>query len=478
MTPEEGAQLQAENAELRKALESALERIKDLEAQLAQNSRNSGWPSSRDKGKKRRKGKNNSLRKATDKKPGGQAGHTGQTLEFSTKPDRVEHHRPEHCGHCQQRMMETGQVDAVQSRQVVDIPPLQMEVVEHQVETLVCSCCGHKTSGEFPVGVTNPVQYGPRIKALAVYLKVDHFVPYARLQRILSDVFKATISPGTIQNFVHRAARQLTPVLEKIEHALKAGSILHVDESGYYIGGKRLWLHVASTAQLTCYASHPKRGKDAIDEIGILPAFKGTAVHDGWASYWRYDHCDHALCNVHHLRELNGIEERFSQIWAPRLKQFLLATKAIVKAAKLKGEPRLSAAKLHQVERIYQRLISVALAANPPPPEGWPKAARGRPRKTKARNLAERLDMRSRAVLAFVFDFNLPFDNNLAERDIRMLKVQQKISGCFRSSDGANAFCTTRSYISSLRKQNLDVWSALNSIFNSHTLIEPNYTPV
>lgn len=250
---DEIVQLKRENAELRLALNEALETIKELKAQLGQNSRNSNWPSSRDKGKKRR---TKSLRQKSDKKAGGQPGHEGHTLGFSAEPDRIERHRPERCVHCQELLSTDRRAKSIQRRQVVDIPPLQLEVVEHQVETLVCDCCGRETSGEFPSDVTNPVQYGPRIKALTVYLKHEHFIPYDRTQHFLSDLFGATISPGTLQNIVHQAAHRLQAVTEKIKSALLGEAVVHFDESGFYIAGKRQWLHSAGSTRL-----YPNRGR-------------------------------------------------------------------------------------------------------------------------------------------------------------------------------------------------------------------------
>lgn len=476
MTPEEIKQLKRENAKLRKALNEALELIKDLQAQVNQTSRNSGWPSSRDKSRKKRSSK--SLREKSNKKAGGQVGHEGETLEFSKKVDRVKKHRPTACAHCQSQLSKEQEAHVFDRRQVLDLPPIELEVTEHQVEAIVCDCCGQITVGEFPVDVTNPVQYGPRVRALAVYLKAEHFLPYKRSQRLLSDLFGAKLSPGTLQNAVHKAGEQLKAVSQKIQEGLLKHDVLHFDESGFYIAGEREWLHVASSPTLTLYKSHPKRGRVAVNEIGLLPKFSGTAIHDNWSTYWSYEQCSHALCNVHHLRELNAVTERFEQPWASRFKQFLLAIKSVVDAAKKAEQSQLPPHKLVQIERIYRRLISAALAANPPPPDGWPRSQRGRPKKTKARNLAERLDLRRHAVLAFAYDFNIPFDNNLAERDIRMLKVQQKISGCFRSQEGADSFCTIRSYLSSLRKQAFNLWDALCSLFSQRPLVQPSYTPV
>ena len=470
----ENEQLRTENQELQRLLKKALERIEQLEAQLRQNSRNSNWPSSRDKGRKK-KGKPN-LRQKSDKKTGGQPGHEGHSLPFSEGPDKIERHRPEKCEQCDHPFTDEQLAAEVKRRQVIDLPPLQVEVTEHQVERLVCCECGAASDGQYPAGVTHPVQYGPGVKALAVYLKAQQLIPYGRSQQLLADLFGLTVTQGSLENFMREAASTVAPINTKIKAGLVGAKVVHYDESGFYIGGQRQWLHSASTPRLTYYAPHRSRGNKALTAIGILPAFGGVAVHDNWSAYWQYDHCQHALCNVHHLRELNAVEENFGQPWATRFKTFLLSAKAAVEQAKAAGHHALPQAKLEQIKRLYTKLVTAALKANPPPPEGWPKGARGRPKKTKPRNLAERFERRQAAVLAFVFDFKVPFDNNLAERDIRMLKIQQKISGCFRSAHGAQTFCAIRSYISTIRKQHFSVWQALKSLF-SGPILQPAYSP-
>jgi transposase len=470
----ENEQLKKENKELRELLKIALERIEQLEAQLGQNSRNSSWPSSRDKGCKKRRKQN--LRQKSAKKTGGQPGHEGHTLKFSEEPDKIERHRPKKCQHCEHSFAQEQPAASLKRRQVIDLPPLKVKVTEHQVESLLCRECGQQSEGQFPEGVTQPVQYGPGVKSLTVYLKGHQLLPYGRSQQFLVDLFGLSITQSSLENFMTAAAKTVTEVNDKIKAGLVAAAVTHYDESGFYIGGKRQWLHSASTTRLTYYAPHPTRGNKALKAIGIMPDFTGTAVHDNWSAYWHYDQCQHALCNVHHLRELKAIEENFSQPWATRFKLFLLSAKAAVEQAKAVGKQGLPQARLDQIKRLYTKLVTAALRANPPPPEGWPQGARGRPKKTKPRNLAERFALHRQAVLAFVFDFKVPFDNNLAERDIRMLKVQQKISGCFRSTLGAQTFCAVRSYISTIRKQDFSVWLALNSLF-SGTILQPSYEP-
>ncbi len=472
---QENEQLKQRIQELEAALQAAQQQIAELTALLKQNSRNSHWPSSRDKSRKKKRTK--SLRRKSDKKPGGQKGHQGHTLTMCDMPDVVTVHRPRTCQHCQVPLPAEQRAVAVDKRQVHDLPPLQVVVTEHQAETLCCRHCRQLSQGTFPSNVVAPVQYGPGIQQLAVYLKSEQYIPYDRSRQFLADLFDLHLSPGTLQNIVARAAKRLRPLVTQIKRALIAGHTLHCDESGFYIGGKRHWLHVAATQTLTCYYPHPRRGHKATEAMGILPHFRGTAIHDFWSAYRYYQACHHGLCNVHHLRDLTALAENGNQAWATRFQWFLLSVKQVVDQARLTGATALPAAKVAQIERIYDQLIAVALQANSPPPGGWPKGKRGRPRKTKARNLAERFDNHRHEVLAFVYDFKVPFDNNLAERDIRMLKVQQKISGCFRSQEGANDFCTIRSYLSTMRKQGLNVWSALGSVLSGNILM-PDLTPV
>ena len=469
--------LAEENKQLREEIVELKQRIKELEALLKQNSDNSNWPPSRDKSRKKKK-RTRSMRKKSNKKAGGQPGHKGHTLEMSEKPDHVEHHRPESCAHCQSVFDPEQEAVETARRQVIDIPPIQTEVTEHRSETLSCAHCGQETSGSFPEDVTNPVQYGPRIKQVGVYLKIEQLLPYDRTRQCLEDLFQVYLSPGTLQNTVRKAAKRLKPIVKNIRDKIAAADVGHFDETGFYIGGTRHWLHSSSTDGLTYYFPHRSRGRKATEEAGILSSFRGTAVHDNWATYWLYQACKHGLCNAHHLRNLTAIEEIEQQHWATHIKALLRSAKHLVEVAKESGLDALPAAKIEQVERIYDKLVKLALLKNQPPEGGWPTGKRGRPKKTKPRNLAERFQKRRTAVLAFVYDFKVPFDNNLAERDIRMLKVQQKISGCFRSQQGAKDFCIIRSYISSMRKQEYNIWEALGSVFSEQILSPIPITPI
>jgi len=473
---QENEQLKKKIQELRQQLDVAMQEIKELKAQLNQNSRNSNWPSSRDKGKKPKRTR--SLRQTSDKKAGGQKGHKGHTLEFAREPDEIVIHHPEQCEHCQQALDQDAEVTETQKRQVHDLPPIKIIVTEHQVKTVTCHECGKETAASFPPEVTNPVQYGSGIKQLALYLKHEQLIPYGRSQQFFADLFDLDISPGTLQNFTRKGAKAAETIQSKVKEALVKADVIHVDESGCYIGGERHWLHTTSTPELTYYQAHKRRGRLALDEIEILLNYKGTAVHDNWASYWGYA-CKHGLCNVHHLRELKAIYENEGQEWAKQFTLFLLETKAVVEEAKLEGYTQLEPEKIAQIERLYTQLVEIGLRANPPPEGGWPRGKRGKEKKTKARNLVERFEKRQNEVLRFVHNFAVPFDNNLAERDIRMLKVQQKISGCFRSQQGADDFFTIRGYISTMRKQGKSIWHALGSLFSSDPLIPelPDLTP-
>ena len=466
--------LTQENQELRERLTVAESTIKQLVELLGQNSRNSHWPSSHDKSRQKTKPK--SLRAKTARKAGGQEGHKGHTLEFNPQPEVIERHRPAHCQHCQAALAEAIAASGMSRRQVFDLPPLRFMTIEHQAETVVCPCCGEATTGAFPAEVTHPVQYGSQVKRLAVYLRTEQFVPYERERQLFADLFELPISAGSIQNFIETAAATVQPVTEAIKAAVIAAEVAHTDETGFYVNGQRAWLHTVSTAELTYYYPHAKRGQKATEAIGILPHFTGTLVHDAWATYFKYQLLLHALCNAHHLRDLSALVENDGQQWAALMIACLLGAKQLVADAYQAGETALSADYLERIHQLYDAIVCMGLHENPLPDTHPPPGKRGRRKKTKARNLVERFDQHKAAILRFIHDFKVPFDNNLAERDIRMMKVQQKISGCFRSWNGAQQFCSLRTYLSTIRKQGLNVWQALGSLFEGDVFM-PHLTP-
>jgi len=469
----ENERLRQENQELRQRLEAAEALIKKLLEQLNQNSRNSSWPSSRDKNRPKPK----SRRQKSKRKAGGQKGHKGHTLEMTPEPDMVETHRPVQCEYCHQIFDEKVEVVDIKKRQVLDLPPLRFLTTEHQAQQICCQGCGELTMASFPEDVTHQVQYGQRVKQLAIYLKSEQFIPYERSRQLLADLFNLPIATGTLQNFVAQGAKAVEPVVEKIKEAIIASEVAHADETGFYIKGKRTWLHTVSTLTLTYFATHAKRGSQATDDIGILPDFAGILMHDFWQAYLKYKQIIHVLCHAHHLRDLTAIVENDQQEWAGFMIGFLLATKQLVEQAKLAEADQLPDEQLQRIDQLYEAILSIGLIENPLPETPPPKGKRGRRKKTKARNLLERFINHKPLMLRFIHDFKVPFDNNLAERDIRMMKVQQKVSGCFRSWDGAKQFCLLRSYISTIRKQGLNVWEALGSLFQGNVLI-PNLSPV
>ena len=468
----ENEQLKAQVKDLSERLQAAEAMIKKLTELLGQNSRNSSWPSSRDKS---RKPKPKSQRKKSGRKAGGQKGHQGHTLQMQPEPDEVHVSRPEVCEHCQCDFDKDAEAEEVSKRQVLELPPLRFITTEYQVEKVRCPNCEQVTAGRFPDDVTQPVQYGRQVKQLAVYLKTEQFIPYKRSQQFVADLFELPTSVGSLQNFVAAAAERVEPATEQIKEAIIESEVLHVDETGFYIGGKRHWLHTASTQTLSYYAPHLRRGKIAPNEIGILPNFKGVMVHDFWQSYNSYDQATHALCNAHHLRDLTAVHENDGQLWALLMIRCLLAAKSLVDQAREAGNSALPPEQLQRLDRLYTSIVAIGFTENPLPDIPPPKK-RGRLKKGKARNLLERFDQRKADILRFAFDFKVPFDNNLAERDIRMMKVQQKISGCFRSEQGAKQFCLLRSYTDSIRKQGRRVWDAIGSLF-SDVVISPLPTP-
>ncbi len=427
-----------------------------LRATLATTSRNSGKPpSSAGPGVKPHP---KSQRGPSGRPAGGQPGHAGDTVRLVDVPDEVQVHAPSCCAGCGQSLTD---IPARRSerRQVVDIPPLKAWVIEHQAQTKCCPECGIETSGAFPPDVAAPVQYGPGVATLAVYLTQEQLLPLARTSAMLAEVFGCPVSEGTLERAVADCHERLAGAEAVLKQGVTTAEIAHFDETGLNISGTTAWLHVASTPHLTFYAVHTKRGHAAMDAIGVLPLFRGRAMHDGLTSYWRYDQCAHALCNAHHLRELTFVEEQLGQRWAHDLKGVLSDIKQAVDEARRQGLTSLPTDVQQEFVRRYDAVLEEGAQANPPPPL---TGKRGRPKRGKAGSLVDRLREHKAATLAFMADFAVPFDNNQAERDIRMTKVREKISGCFRTTTGAARFCRIRGYISTVRKQGMPIFSALS----------------
>ena len=470
------AELEAENAQQREQIAMLLERVRDLEARLAKDSHNSSKPPSSD-GLKRQLPRTRSLRRKTGKKPGGQLGHPGETLHLVAEPDVVVAHRPAVCSACQMSLEGgeagaategTTEVVACERRQVQDLPPIRLRVTEHQALSVRCPACQQITAGAFPPEAPSRAQYGPRLRSLAVYLVAQQFVPYARARDLLADLTGARLSVGTLVEWVQQSGEAVKPVEEELKQALHRAPVLHSDETGVRRRGRLAWAHVASTPRLTHYAIHAKRGSEATEAIGILPGYQGVSVHDGWKPYQAQTTCRHALCNVHHLRELTFVEEQYQQPWARELKELLLEMRTAAEQARARGQPHLPTPQRAALVARYAQLLACGLATNPPPLRR--PHQRGRLKQSPARNLLERLLLGQDQVLAFLDDLTIPFDNNQAERDLRLLKTQQKVSGCFRSDTGAEAFARLRSYLSTLRKQGITLLDALRTLFTDSPL--------
>jgi transposase len=457
--------LQQQVKELQQTVAAQATEIQKLRDQLAKNSRNSGKPPSSDGLKKPRP---RNLRKKTGRRSGGQKGHKGHTLEMAEKPDHIEVHPVSQCPHC---AADLGAVEPcrLEKRQIFDIPPVRIEVTEHQAEIKVCSQCGNEVKGDFPAEVTQPVQYGPRIKAQASYLNNYQLIPWARTCELLGDFYGHAPAEALVQEANAAVVDGIAPSLEATKQQLIGSDVVHFDESGLRVEAQLNWLHVASTDHLTYYNAHPKRGQDGMKAMGILPAFAGRAVHDCWQSYFAFDNCQHALCNAHHLRDLMFVVEQYEQSWAKEMIQLLLDIKAEVDGA-LADQLSLPPERLVHFAQRYDELIAQGLAANPPPADPPPKK-RGRRKQSPPKNLLDRLKKYKPQVLAFMYDFRVPFDNNLAERDVRMVKIKQKVSGAFRTRTGAETFCAIRSYISTVRKHGLNVIDAIHNALTGSPFI-------
>jgi transposase len=460
-------QLRRRLHELERAMEGGTPRVE-------RDSHNSSLPPSSDPPWKKVP-RTRSLRKKSGRKVGGQRGHAGATLKQVEQPDYIITHTPDLCASCGASLAHA-RPRAVVRRQVFDIGDGSVRVTEHRAEARPCPRCLKTTRATFPASVRAPVQYGRGVLARSSYLHLYQLLPVGRTAETMRDLFGCALSPATVQRAARRCSAKLLHAELRIKAGLRGAPVAGVDETGLRVAGHVGYVHVARTDELTHYAYDERRGKAAMDEIGILPQFTGTLVRDGFSSYTWYGQCRHSLCNAHLLRDLVFIEEVAPEqkVWTDPLSKLLLKIKGAVAAAKTAAGGELSEQKKQEFLSRYDRLVRKADRLNPPPPQGEapcdPQKKRG-PSLPTPRTIVKRLQRRRNEVLRFMTDTSVPFDNNGAERDLRMVKLQQKISGCFRTPDGARSFCRVRSYLSTARKQGHSLLSSLERAFNGKPLV-------
>ncbi len=399
-----------------------------------------------------------SQRRKTGKKTGGQPGHLGHRLDPVAKPDHTVVHAVSACAACGHDLT-TVPAATITPHQVFELPKLPLVVTEHRQERKVCPCCKETTAAALPSGAEQPTQYGPRLAGLATYLHVGHFVPLERTADIIEVLTGRRVSEGWIIACQERVSGRLDPFIAAVTACLHQAKAICCDETGFRFAGKRFWLHVCCTALLTLMLCHRRRGAEGTTALGVLPGYTGTATHDHWAPYFSFATCDHAVCNEHHVRELDGVTERDGQHWAERMKIILYDGLELKRRHHDHGQD-IPPDTIAALTTRYDQCLTDGYAANPPPaPQSKPK--RGRPKRGKTLALLDRLRDRKEETLRFLHDRNVPWSNNQAERDIRPMKIQQKVSGGFRTETGAIEFCRIRSYLSTTAKNGIDPCEAI-----------------
>jgi transposase len=455
------AERDAEIAVLREQLSGLQSQVADLAARVRANSRNSGKPPSSDG---LAKPAPKSLRGKSGRKPGRPKGQPGATMQLTDHPDKKVRHRPARC-RCCGKSLKGAPETRIERRQVIDIPPVWPVVTEHQLLTLACEC-GEETKAQAPDGVTAPVQYGPQIMSAGVYLWHGQFLSRDRACRALSELFGCAPSPGALAAAARKTAGLITPALTAITRHLITSDVVHFDETGFRTAGKLAWVHSASSGKLVLVTVHAKRGKDGMKAAGVLPSFRGIAVHDAWKPYDSYDNvAGHALCNAHLLRELIAVTETgtaLDQAWAQQAIDALLALKDAAGAAREAGHAAIGPKTLAEHEDWLRKAAATGIALN---------AARKGKLQQKRHALATRIQAREDDYLRFARDLRVPFDNNEAERTIRMSKLRIKISGCMRSMTGAEEFCAIRSYLATAARHGISALDALTRAFQGNPWI-------
>ena len=428
--------------------------VAELKRRLGLNSDNSSKPPSSDRLKQPARVK--SLRERSGKPSGGQPGHRGETLRQIENPDIIKQHKALNCTHCRKKLTDA-MVTGVMKRQVFDIPEPCLEVTEHQASIYTCVHCNGMTKAAFPEDVISAAQYGPGVRAVAVYLNCGQLIPEDRVAETMDDLFNLKLCPATIAVMGVKQASELKPVGDTIAAQVAAAAVKHLDETGFRIGSRTQWLHVASTLGLTSYRVAAQRNS--------LPSITtGIVTHDHWRPYFTMSGVKHALCNAHHLRELKALIEIEEEPWATRMYAFLLKACRTVHRACKRDTEALSVSTQRRMRRLYDKILATGLAFHRRKPPLLKTGVRGRRPRRTGYNLVLRLRDYKDDVLRFAEDFSVPFTNNQAKRDLRMMKIKQKISGCFRSYAGAENFATLRGVISTARKPS---WNILDTLVKS-----------
>lgn len=435
-------------------IEKLMVRVEEVERSLEQNSQNSHKPPSSDGLQK-----NPAFPRSKGGKRGGQSGHTGNTLKMVASADHIELCAARTCS-CGADLSATA-LEVKERRQVFNLPEPRLEVTEYRLAQGKCPCCGKKVEGVFPESVMAPVQYGSGVKALVALLSTGYHLSYQNIQQLFSDLFGYSLNENTMVHAHKQCYTALESSEQAIKEALTESRVTHFDETGHRVEGKLQWLHVASNADYTYLFSHAKRGKEALQSEGsLLPTIKGYAVHDCWKSYFAFQHCQHAICGAHLLRELTALIEEGS-LWAGQMHELFLH---------MYKESDYGTALLKHAQPFlldYDRICQQAQQQEPSAQAN----ARGRPKKTKGRNLLERFIQHKEAILAFAFQQQVPFTNNQAERDLRPVKVKQKVCGCFRTSAGAKMYARIQGFISTARKQQQQVFQQIQQAFCGDTFL-------
>jgi transposase len=425
------------------ALEAEIQRLKaenaELRRRLEKNSGNSHKPPSSDG--YRKKTTQPGLPKGETKSPGGKAGHKGKTLRQVEKPDKVQVHIPETCNVCGRAISAEEKHEIVGKRQVFDLPEPKLEVVEHRLGQI--QCCGQMQRGMYPEVVTASVQYGPGVRAFVTKLSVDHKMPLEQISRLFTDLYRYELNSETIEKALEYGYELAAGLEASVVKQLKQAAVVHFDETGLRIAGKLQWLHTAGNAFYTHLFVHAKRGKKALQsEESVLKDFVGRAIHDCWASYFEFSAAQHGLCNAH------------KSLWADNMRIFLLEL--------YRQQLPLQDTAAQEARQRYKQILAQADQEEPPPEL---KEGKGRPKNTTGRNLLRRLLQHEEAVLAFAFVEGVPFTNNLAERDLRPAKIKQKVSGSFRTLQGAKVYARLQALISTCRKQERNIFDTLRNLF-------------